>query len=268
MTESLAEALALLQKDLPQIAKEHTATVRSDKGNYSYDYADLSDVSDAIMPKLSEVGLSWICLPTLNDSGRFVLRYELLHTSGQSRTGEYPIGAKENSTPQTVGGLITYARRYALCAATGVAPKGDDDDAQAAPKPTTAQRKSRPQQQQPAALPPSQRTAQRARVDGPPLPGDEPTDDKVTPTQLGKLGALFSEAGVTDREARLASVRRILDKPALLSSKDLTKKEASTLIEKLQTDGVPDLGDWPDPRLDDAPAGQSALGAALAKDST
>lgn len=242
MTESLAEALTLLQKDLPQIAKEHTASVRSEKGSYSYDYADLYDVSDAIMPKLSEVGLSWICLPTLNDQGRFVLRYELLHTSGQSRTGDYPIGAKENSTPQTIGGLITYARRYALCAATGVAPKGDDNDAQDAPRATTAQRRTRPRQQQPetAAEPaqPPQRTAQRARVEGPPLPGDEADDGKVTQPQLARMHALFGQIGVLEREARLTRVRQILGKPDLASSRDLTKQEASTVIDGLQQDAA------------------------------
>ena len=37
-----------------------------------------------------------------------------------------------NGTPQTIGGAITYARRYALLAVTGVAPDDDDDDGQAA----------------------------------------------------------------------------------------------------------------------------------------
>ena len=42
----------------------------------------------------------------------------------------YPLQA--NLAPQKVGGLITYARRYCLCAVTGIAAAGDDDNASGA----------------------------------------------------------------------------------------------------------------------------------------
>ncbi len=77
---------------------------------------------------LGEHGLAWVTRPTVVD-GRFVLAYELRHTSGEAITGEYPL---TGGTPQEIGSAITYARRYCLCSVTGVAPESDDDDAQAA----------------------------------------------------------------------------------------------------------------------------------------
>lgn len=125
----LAEALAAAQAELPRIGKDNTAQVRSEKGQYSYSYADLADVSAAVLPVLARNGLAWTTLPTVLD-GAFVLRYELLHTSGEALRGVYPL--PNPGDPQKMGSAITYARRYTLCAVSGVAPDADDDDGQAA----------------------------------------------------------------------------------------------------------------------------------------
>lgn len=127
---SLAEALAGFQAELPHVDKENRATIRSDKGmSFTYSYADLADLSPKVLPLLAKHGLSFSAKPTLDDTGRFVLVYTLRHVSGESDGGVYPLGS---GTPQQVGSLITYARRYALLAVTGVAPGGEDDDGQAA----------------------------------------------------------------------------------------------------------------------------------------
>ncbi|MGH9248811.1 MAG: ERF family protein [Acidimicrobiales bacterium] len=127
---SLAEALALLQTRLPQINKSETATVRSDKGNYTYTYANLADISAAVLPLLGEVGLSFLTKPTFTADGRFVLAYALIHVSGEREYGEYPLPS--GVLPQHLGSAITYARRYTLCAVTGAAADDSDDDGQAA----------------------------------------------------------------------------------------------------------------------------------------
>lgn len=123
-TPLLNAALAAVQAEIPHVAAKEEA----DAGSYSYKYADLAAVSAAVLPLLGRNGLAFTAWPTMNDQGKFVLRYELLHKSGQSKAGEYPIGG---GNAQAVGSAITYARRYALCAVTGIAPK-DDDDAAAA----------------------------------------------------------------------------------------------------------------------------------------
>lgn len=121
---SLAAALAAVQAELPDIPKTLTAKVKTrDGGQYSYKYADLADVSKAILPLLGQHGLAFTASPTLVD-GKLVLAYSLLHEGGEERTGVYPL---TGGTAQEFGSSLTYARRYVLGAMTGVAPEGDDD---------------------------------------------------------------------------------------------------------------------------------------------
>jgi hypothetical protein len=128
---SLASALADLQTRLPRIAKDKTAKVTSQRTGktHSYDYADLATVSEKILPMLGVLGLSFMAFPDTYD-GKFCLRYVLQHSSGDREIGHYPLPAA--GTPQEIGSAITYARRYCLCAVTGIAPDNEDDAAQAA----------------------------------------------------------------------------------------------------------------------------------------
>lgn len=126
MSETLPQALIELQSQLPDITKGRTAKVETKGGgSYSYDYADLVDITDAMMPLLAKCGLAFVCTPTVNDAGAFVLGYQLVHQSGESIDGQYPLPT--GGTPQVVGSAITYARRYVLCAITGVVAAADDD---------------------------------------------------------------------------------------------------------------------------------------------
>lgn len=170
--DSLAAALAAFQLHLPRIGKDNTAQVKSEKGSYSYKYADLSDVNGTVLPALARHGLSFSAKPTLTEDGRFVLAYVLRHESGGVDEGSWPLPT--SGTPQQIGSAVTYYRRYALCAVTGVAPD-DDDDGQAAQREHTYERppaaRSQPprngtqnsHQPEPDAPPPS--PADRARAD-------------------------------------------------------------------------------------------------------
>lgn len=126
MTENnpseLGKALAGFQRELPAVRKGATGQVA---GNRNYKYADLADVHAAVLPVLAKHGLSWLTMPTFTEDGRFVLRYELLHESGESRTGFYPL--PQDGTPQQIGSALTYGRRYTLSSVVGVAPDEDDD---------------------------------------------------------------------------------------------------------------------------------------------
>lgn len=125
---SLIEALLEVQKDLPKIVKGNKVNA----GAMKYAYADLTDVTEALMPVLTAHGLVFMAMPTVTELGH-VLHYRLAHESGQSVDGFYPLPVNVRS--QELGSAITYARRYALCAVTGVAPVGDDDDGAKAQKP-------------------------------------------------------------------------------------------------------------------------------------
>lgn len=133
---TLVAALAAFHRELPRVGKDNTAQVKSDKGQYTYRYADLSEISPVVLPLLGAHGLAWSTTPTIVD-GVFVLAYELAHTSGETKTGTWPL-PDPRSSPQVLGSALTYARRYTLCAVTGIAPGSDDDDAQAASQRTTS----------------------------------------------------------------------------------------------------------------------------------
>jgi hypothetical protein len=132
-TPELNAALAKLQAKLPRITKGETAKIPGKNGaqGYSYKYADLADISQVVIPLLGSFGLSFTSKPTMAD-GAFVLVYTLRHESGESDEGFYPLPDPRSTGPREVGSAITYARRYCLCAATGVHPDGEDDDAGAA----------------------------------------------------------------------------------------------------------------------------------------
>jgi ERF superfamily len=126
-TPMLFAALAAFQAELPRVMKEKTAHVKSERtGNeFSYDYADLADVSAAALPLLGKHGLAFTAWPVTRGTEAW-LDYSLIHKSGEERSGTWKLGSA-TLPPQTMGGLITYARRYMLCAATGIVADVDDD---------------------------------------------------------------------------------------------------------------------------------------------
>lgn len=71
-------------------------------------------------------------------------------------------------------------------------------------------------------------------------PADDPAgidEEKITPAQLKKMAALLTKLNYKERDARMALINSWLeanDKPAVESSKDLTKKEASNIIDALE----------------------------------
>lgn len=125
-TGSIDEALVALQANLPRVGTDRSASIKSDKGSFSYKYAGLNDVNEVLLPALAAVGLAFTARPTI-DGDRFVLAYALHHTSGQELAGVYPLPDPARATPQQIGSAITYARRYCILAVTGLAPDPDDD---------------------------------------------------------------------------------------------------------------------------------------------
>lgn len=257
-TPALNAALAKLQADLPKVAKSKTAEVPTKAGGkYSYTYADLAAVSDVIMPKLGECGLSFTARPTVVDSGRLVLAYELRHESGEEIGGFYPLNG--SGGPQQVGGEITYARRYALCSVTGVAPEDDDDAAAAQSQPTTQRRRQAQQQDGEPAAP--ARTAQRsARTAEPPLPGESGYDRTggpamISAAQTRALMAAFRDAGLggnDERDARLARASAVVGR-TLGSSAEMTVSEASKVIEDVKKYGASRIDRSDDPSAETPP---------------
>lgn len=118
--ESLTEALAAFQADLPKVGKNST------NPHFKSKYASLEDITEVVLPALAKHGLAWMTLPMVDVDRGFVLRYKLVHESGEYESGEWPL-PDAKSTAQALGSALTYARRYTLGAVTGIAPDEDDD---------------------------------------------------------------------------------------------------------------------------------------------
>jgi hypothetical protein len=235
--KSLDDALLLLQADPPVLTKSKAGQV----GNQKTKYADLVEVNKVVLARLNQLGVIWKCLPSMSGE-RFVLRYILTHVpSGESVSGDYPLNLSE---PQKMGSAITYARRYALLAVTGIAAEDEDDDGDAASGRQYAQRaaqRSRPQR--PAEEPAegartAQRRAQRPAGARPLLPGeDDDPDGKVGQDQHRHMHALWRELGFggdENRDNRLTITAKILGLPDLVSSADLTRAQAAQVIAALR----------------------------------
>jgi hypothetical protein len=129
-TDQIGAALSALQAELPIVPRERTGEISGEsksgqRYSYEYSYADLAAIATMLYPRLGTHGLAFTAAPTVNERGQFVLRYQLLHKSGQSIPGEYPLPTDVRS-PQGMGSAITYARRYCLCSVTGVVTADDD----------------------------------------------------------------------------------------------------------------------------------------------
>lgn len=118
--DKLAEALAAAQGKFTNPKKTKTANA----GKYSYSFADLADVLDAIRQPMASAGLSVV--QTI-ETVPLHLATTLMHTSGQCITSRYPLVAM--TSQQDMGSQLTYARRYSLCAILGVAAEEDRDGA-------------------------------------------------------------------------------------------------------------------------------------------
>ena len=263
--QNLAEALAQFQADLPKIDKSKTGKVEGTNAqgksfSYTYTYAGLAEIEHEAMPLLGALGLSFSARPTLNAAGRFVLVYVLMHACGESVEGEYPLG--DPKTPQAAGSAITYARRYAFCAVTGIVAEDDDDGAEATRSARTSNRGNR------RTDPTSERVERdHAAALAGPGPGDE--DDWPESAKPGggasqnenrrrALMAEFSRAGMpytTHRDQCLRGAEAVVGHP-VASVKDLTPAEVEAVLKALkqrrpaQPAGAlapePGLNDWPD----------------------
>src|SRR6202795_3981153 len=117
----LATALSKAQGEITGALKDSANPFFKSK------YADLASCWDACRSALSKNGLAVIQSPETEGTGTFLVT-TLMHSSGQWMRSSLIVQPKDE-TPQAMGSAITYARRYALCAAVGVAQVDDDGNA-------------------------------------------------------------------------------------------------------------------------------------------
>lgn len=139
-------------------AKRQFGPALKDRTNPAFrsKYADLGACLEAVEDALLANGIA-LYQETFDDTTGVTVETVLLHESGEAlRCGKLHVPASKQD-PQGYGSALTYARRYSLMAACGIAP--EDDDGNAASKPATRQEVpappqmlSRAQQEQIAAL--------------------------------------------------------------------------------------------------------------------
>lgn len=174
--ETIQDALAAFQADMPKVEK------KSVNPHFKSKYVSLEDLTAAVLPKLSEFGLSFV-VGSFVDNGSMILDAHLLHTSGTSRSAQFPI--PDTSNPQKVGSAVSYYRRYALAALTGVVAD-EDDDGNAASAESPAQRQVNQAKARTAPKPapknaPAGVAAIKAKI------GELIQQDKATPDEANAL---------------------------------------------------------------------------------
>lgn len=128
----LAKALASAQSKMEGAAKD------SDNPFFKSKYADLSSVTGAVRTGLDGTGLSYVQIVHDRESAA-AIETVILHSSGQSLSTGIVCVPVVKQDAQGYGSAITYARRYGLAMAFGVAPEDDDGNAAAMAKPTSKQ---------------------------------------------------------------------------------------------------------------------------------
>jgi len=124
-----AEAFVTAWAELPPVEKTKTATIPTKTGgSFTYTYADLATVIAAVRPVFAKHGLAVTQSAVDADEGVGIVT-RIIHKGGWTETYG-PTVVPFTGDARSAGGAITYARRYGLTAALGIAT---DDDTDAAP---------------------------------------------------------------------------------------------------------------------------------------
>lgn len=126
--KELADALSKAQGQIKGAIKDSANPFFKSK------YADLSSVVEAIRAPLATNGLSYV--QVVHDAeGGAKIETLILHSSGEWLSCGAVSVPVSKADAQGFGSAMTYARRYSLSAAFGVAPEDDDGNAATAARP-------------------------------------------------------------------------------------------------------------------------------------
>jgi hypothetical protein len=230
--EALIAALAQLANPVKD--------AKADTGRFSYTYATLPAILDLVRPILAGHGLAVTQDVTMAD-GSLMVFTTIRHTSGEL-INFGPIIGRPGGDWQALGSAITYARRYALTAALGIAAD-DDDDAQAT-KPVQRSSAPPPPEEDPwatsgpvAAEGPGNRVQEaRERMGAYSTPSGRQHargDGKATPAQVEALGKMVRKLQYDGLAAFLeAESQLMLGEPVTVDT--LTKAQASVIFDAVK----------------------------------
>lgn len=126
--QKIATALVKAQRAFAPALK--TAT----NPHFRTKYADLSACIEAVIDALNDNGI-YLLQKTHPDDTGVTVETLLVHESGETVSGGVLHVPAAKQDPQGYGSALTYARRYSLMSACGIAPEDDDGNTAKPPKP-------------------------------------------------------------------------------------------------------------------------------------
>lgn len=125
--QKIAAALVKAQKNFSPALKSAT------NPHFRSRYADLSACVEAVIDALNDAGIA-LLQPCHECASGVLVETLFIHESGETfSAGKLHVPAAKQD-PQGYGSALTYARRYSLMAACGIAPEDDDGNAASKPK--------------------------------------------------------------------------------------------------------------------------------------
>jgi hypothetical protein len=121
----ISAALVKAQKQFAPALKTNT------NPHFKSKYVGLDGCVEAVIDALNDNGIYLMQKNHPNDTG-IAVETIFIHESGEIISGGILTVPADKQNPQGYGSALTYARRYSLMAACGIAP--EDDDGQAASK--------------------------------------------------------------------------------------------------------------------------------------
>ena len=126
--QKISTALVKAQKAFGPALKTST------NPHFKSKYADLAACIEAVIDALNDNGIALV-QQSHDCADGVTIETLFIHESGETLSGgKFHVPASKQD-PQGYGSAMTYARRYALQAACGIAPEDDDGNRAVAPKP-------------------------------------------------------------------------------------------------------------------------------------
>jgi len=129
--KSFLDALSKFQTIVPQLKKTKTASIASQKGSFSYKYADLGTIAQSIKEALNQCGLSyrWEFEEANN---KMKVTCQVSHRDGHTEITSMEAGLDGTGFKNDIqqkGSTHTYLQRYTLIGALGLSTADQDTDA-------------------------------------------------------------------------------------------------------------------------------------------
>lgn len=150
-SESIANISAALVQFQSEVKNPEKKGVNP---HFKSKYAELDEIINTIRPTLEKHGLAFIQNPVQSD-GQVGVYTVLIHKSGEFIQFDPVMIPLQKATPHQVGSALTYAKRYSLSSALGIATEEDKDGNDVG---VPEQQKKTPQRKQ---QPPSNKQAQQ-----------------------------------------------------------------------------------------------------------